>query len=113
MLLRISHFDPTGGLAYRWPAFDFARCVVEFCFGMLVFRAYAGGSWLKAFGRDGWTWSMAGLTVLALVGRSDLLAACVFPFLGVGIRAQSRPRGPGPVASGGCTTWARSRSRST
>ena len=81
MLLRISHFDPTGGLAYRWPAFDFARCVVEFCFGMLVFRAYAGGSWLKALGRDGWTWGMAGLTVLALVGRSDLLAVCVFPFL--------------------------------
>lgn len=81
MLLRISHFDATGGLAYRWPPFDFARCVVEFCFGMLVFRAYSGESWLKVLGRDRWTWIIAGLGLLALLGRSDLVAATVFPFL--------------------------------
>lgn len=81
LLLRISHFDPMGGLAFRWPPLDFGRCVVEFSFGMLVYRAFAGRSWLNRVGDDRWTWVIALLSVGALVGRSDLLAVVTFPFL--------------------------------
>ena len=81
ILLYLSSFDPTGGMAYRWPPLDFARCVVEFGFGMLVYRAYATQSRLCAIGGDRWTWLIAGLALAALVGRSDLVAVAVFPFL--------------------------------
>lgn len=80
-LLRLSAHDPTGGMAFRSPPFDLARCIVEFGFGMLVFRAYRGGSRLRVIGHDGWTWIIAGLGLASLVGRSDLAAVAVFPFL--------------------------------
>lgn len=80
-LLRLSAHDPTGGMAFRSPFFDLARCIIEFGFGMLVFKAYRGGNPLHVIGRDGWTWMIAGLGVAALVGRSDLAAVAVFPFL--------------------------------
>ena len=81
ILLRLSSFDPAGGMAYRWPPYDFARCVIEFGFGMLVYRAYASTSRLHVVGDDRWTWVIAGLAVAALVARSDLAAVAVFPFL--------------------------------
>ena len=81
LLLRLSSFDPAGGMAFRWPPFDFARCVIEFGFGMLIYRAYVTRSRLCLIGGDGWTWVIAGLTVAALAGRSDLAAVAVFPFL--------------------------------
>lgn len=81
LLLHLSSFDPAGGMAYRWPPFDFARCVVEFGFGMLVFRAYAGKSRLRVLGGDAWTWALAGLSLATLLLRNDRLAVAVFPFL--------------------------------
>jgi peptidoglycan/LPS O-acetylase OafA/YrhL len=81
ILLRLSSFDPTGGMAFRWPPFDFARCVIEFGFGMLIYRAYASKSRLCVVGGDVWTWVIAALGLAALVARSDLAAVAVFPFL--------------------------------
>lgn len=81
ILLQLSAHDPSGGMAFRSPPFDLARCVVEFGFGMLVFRAFRKKSWLHAIGRDGWTWAIAGLALAALVGRTDLVAVAIFPFL--------------------------------
>lgn len=80
-LLRLSAHDPTGGMAFRSPPFDLARCIVEFGFGMLVFRAYRGGSRLRVIGHDGWTWMIAGIGLASLVGRADLAAVAIFPFL--------------------------------
>ena len=97
ILLRLSSFDPAGGMAFRWVPLDLARCVIEFGFGMLVYRAYASKSWLCVIGGDGWTWVIAGLGVAALVGRSDLVAVAVFPFL---VLAFALNRGgPGRVLS--------------
>lgn len=81
VLLRLSSHDPTGGMAFRSPPFDLARCVIEFGFGMLVFQAYRRGGRICALGRDRWTWVVAALGVASLVGRSDLAAVAVFPFL--------------------------------
>lgn len=81
ILLRLSANDPTGGMGFRSPPFDMARCVIEFGFGMLVFQAYRRGGWMCALGRDRWTWVIAGLGVASLIGRSDLAAVAVFPFL--------------------------------
>ena len=81
LLLYLSSYDPAGGMAFRWPPFDFARCVIEFGFGMLVYRAFAAKSRLCVVGGDLWTWVIAGLAVAALVGRSDIVAVAVFPFL--------------------------------
>lgn len=81
VLVRLSAQDPALGMGFRSPPFDLARCIIEFGFGMLVFRAYRGDSWLRAIGRDGWTWTIAGLGVASLVGREDLMAVAVFPFL--------------------------------
>jgi len=81
VMLVLSAFGSGGGLEYRWVPLDLARCIVEFGFGMLVYRAYAARSWLCAVGDDRWTWTIAGLGVAALLARIDLLAAAVFPFL--------------------------------
>ena len=81
ILLRLSAHDPTGGMAFRSPSYDLARCIIEFGFGMLVFRAYRQGGPLGAFGRDRWTLVVAAIAVLSLIGRSDLAAVAVFPFL--------------------------------
>ena len=67
ILLRLSSFDPAGGMAFRWAPLDLARCVIEFGFGMLVYRAYASTSRLCVIGGDGWTWVIAGLGVAASV----------------------------------------------
>ncbi len=81
VLLRLSSFDPAGGMAYRWVPFDFARCVIEFGFGMLVFRAYASRARLCVVGNDVWTWVLVALALAALIARSDVAAVAVFPFL--------------------------------
>lgn len=81
ILLRLSSHDPNGGMAFRSAPFDLARCVIEFGFGMLVFQAYRRGGRMCALGRDRWTWVVAGLGLASLVGRSDLAAVAVFPFL--------------------------------
>ncbi len=81
ILLRLSAHDPTGGMAFRSPPFDLARCIIEFGFGMLVFRAFRQHGAICAIGRDGWTLVVAALAVASLLGRSDLAAVIVFPFL--------------------------------
>lgn len=81
ILLDLSSHDPAGGMAFRWPPFDFARCVIEFGFGMLAYRAYASGARLCVVGGDALTWVLAGLAIASLVGRNDLAAVAVFPFL--------------------------------
>ena len=80
-LLRLSALNPDGGMAFIWPSFDFARCIIEFSFGMLAYRAFASNARLRAVGNDGWTWLIAVLAVASLVGRLDLVAVAVFPFL--------------------------------
>ena len=81
ILLRLSAQDPTLGMGFRSPPFDLARCVIEFGFGILIFRVYRGGTWPCEIGRDGWTWAIAGLGLVSLIGRTDLAAVAVFPFL--------------------------------
>ena len=90
-------FDPSGGMAYRWPPFDFARCVVEFGFGMLVYRAFASGSRLCVVGRDGWTWAIAGVAWPRSWDGAISSRSAVFPFL---VLAFALNRGgPGRVLS--------------
>ncbi len=78
-LIGMSRLDPAGGLAVRWAPLDFGRCVVEFGFGMLVYRAYRRPSWLHAVAADRWTWGFAAAACAALMLRNDLLAVLFFP----------------------------------
>ncbi len=81
VLLRIATVDPEVGLGYRWAPYDLARCVVEFGFGMIVYRVYRAPSKLHAIGGDRLTWIVAALCLLCFVARIDLLAAFSFPFV--------------------------------
>ena len=81
VLLLISALDPDGGLGYRWAPIDFLRCVAEFSFGMLAYRAFNGDSKLHGIGSDRGAWAIAGLGAAGFLLRNDLLAAASFPFV--------------------------------
>lgn len=82
--------EPRFSLILRWVPFDIARCVTEFGFGMLVYRAYRSGA-VPAARRDGFAWAVSGLCALAFLLRLDLLAVAIFPFV-VLVYASNRGR---------------------
>ena len=71
------NFSPATGFVET----DFARCVVEFAFGMGVYGLYRRPNALTRLGEDRWTWAALGVSALSLLLRLDLLAAFSFPFL--------------------------------
>ncbi len=81
VLLMIASFSPEWGLGYRWVPFDLFRCLAEFGFGMMVYRAFSQPSPLRAIGEDRWTWAVSAACVLCFLVRVDLLAALLFPFV--------------------------------
>lgn len=81
ILFRIATTGPVIGLGTRWMPYDLSRCLVEFGFGMIVYRAFSGPSRLRAVGRDGWTWLISAACVSFFALRTDLLAAFSFPFV--------------------------------
>ena len=81
VMFKIASISPGYGLAARWAPLDLGRCIAEFSFGMLIYRAYAGSSSWRRIGADRWTWLVAVLSAASLLVRIDLLIAAVFPFV--------------------------------
>jgi peptidoglycan/LPS O-acetylase OafA/YrhL len=81
LMVQITAFSENGRLGYWWAPFDLVRCIVEFGFGMIVYRVFRARSPLQAIGRDGWTWAVSAICVGLFITRIDLLIALSFPFV--------------------------------
>lgn len=81
LMVQIASFGNDGDLDSRSVLFDLARCIIEFGFGMIVYRVFRAPSPLLAIGRDGWTWAVTAISVALVIARVDLLIALSFPFV--------------------------------